>query len=69
MRPTFDQTKVGSVKVVAVALIIGSVVAFAFLGYTLLNLGRLGISATHPRVLVEAGLALVCLVGGLLLLR
>jgi hypothetical protein len=33
-----------------------SVVAFAFLVYTLLNLDALGITVTHPRVIIEAGI-------------
>jgi hypothetical protein len=36
----------------------GAFTAFAFLGYTLANLRRLGIRPTHPRVLVEAALGL-----------
>jgi hypothetical protein len=56
-------------RVVALILIAGSVVAFAFLGYTLMNLGRLAITVTHPRVLVEAGLGIVLMAAGLLMFR
>jgi hypothetical protein len=56
------------VRYVAVVLIVGSVVAFGFLAYTLLNLGRLGIGITHPRVLVEAGLGVVLGIVGVWLL-
>ena len=55
-------------KTIAGILLVGSCVAFAFLVYTLLNLGKLGIGILHPRVLVEAGLGIVCLAAGLLLL-
>ena len=55
-------------KTIAVVLWAGSFVAFAFLAYTLLNLEKLGIGILHPRVLVEAGLGVVCLAAGLLLL-
>jgi hypothetical protein len=58
-----------TMRVVAFILIAGSVVAFAFLGYTLMNLGRLAITVTHPRVLVEAGLGVVLMVAGVLLLK
>ena len=40
---------------------VASVTAFAFLGYTLANLARLGIRPCHPRVLVEAGLGIAFL--------
>ena len=56
-------------KTVGLVLMAGSAVAFVFLTYTLVNLGRLGIGSTHPRVLVEAGLAVVLLIVGLLLRR
>jgi len=56
-------------KYVGFVLIAGSAVAFAFLAHTLLNLDRLGIGRTHPRVLVEAGLGVLLLVIGLLLRR
>jgi hypothetical protein len=59
----------GFVRYVAAVLIVGSAVAFAFLAYTLLNLGRLGIGIMHPRVLVEAGLGIVLLIAGVWLLR
>jgi len=39
-----------------------SVVALVFLIYTLLNLDSLGISITHPRVLVELGIFLISLI-------
>ena len=56
-------------RTVGLVLMAGSAVAFVFLTYTLVNLGRLGIGSTHPRVLVEAGLAVVLLIVGLLLRR
>lgn len=56
-------------KHLAAALLVGSAMAFLFLGYSLMNLDRLGIGLTHPRVLVEAGLGIVLAAGGLLLLR
>jgi hypothetical protein len=56
-------------RYVAYVLLVGSALAFGFLVYSLLNLDRLGIGMTHPRVLVEAGLGIGLLVGGLLLLR
>jgi hypothetical protein len=43
------------IRVVFLAAI--SLTASAFLAYTLLNLEVLGIPITHPRVLVEAGIA------------
>jgi len=39
-----------------------SVVALAFLIYTLFNLDSLGISIMHPRVLVEAVIFLIALI-------
>jgi hypothetical protein len=57
------------VRAVATLLLVGSLVAFAFLGFTLANLGRLGIGIAHPRVLVEAGLGIAMLAGGLMLFR
>ena len=39
-----------------------SVVVLVFLIYTLLNLDSLGISITHPRVLVELGIFLISLI-------
>ena len=46
----------------------GSAVALGFLGYSLLNLSRLGIGPLHPRVLVEAGLGIVLAAAGFLLM-
>jgi hypothetical protein len=57
------------VKWIAWVLIAGSLTAFAFLGYSLLNLERLGIGPTHPRVLVEAFLGVALAIGGVALLR
>jgi hypothetical protein len=51
----------------AIVCFAGSFTAFAFLAYTLRNLHTLGIGFTHPRVLVEAGLGVLFLAGGLLL--
>jgi hypothetical protein len=45
----------------------GSFIALAFLVYSLLNLGRLGIEVWHPRVLVELGLAVGLLALGLVM--
>lgn len=56
-------------KYLAGVLFVGSAAAFGFLVYTPLNLTRLGIGVTHPRVSVETGLGIVCLAAGLLLLR
>jgi hypothetical protein len=39
-----------------------SIVALAFLGYTLLNLNSLGIPVNHPRVIVEASIFLIGLI-------
>lgn len=41
---------------------LGSLTAFIFLGYTLANLKRLGITWHHPRVMVEATLGIGFLV-------
>ncbi len=55
-------------KILAAVLLCGSVVAFAFFLYTLINLGKLGIGLSHPRVLVEAGLGVIFLAAGSLML-
>ena len=43
--------------------------AVLFLIYTLFNLERLGISPTHPRVIVEASLVIGFVVAGLIILN
>jgi len=48
-------------------MIVTSIIALAFLIYTLVNLETLQISVTHPRVLVELTLFMVLLVVGLYL--
>jgi hypothetical protein len=53
----------------AAILLVGSAIAFGFLVYSLANLDRLGIGISHPRVLVELGLAVMMLAAGFLLLR
>ncbi len=45
-----------------------SMIALAFLVYTIANLSKLRITIAHPRVLVELTLFLVSLVLGILLL-
>jgi hypothetical protein len=47
----------------------GSAIALGFLVYSLVNLDKLGIGWTHPRVLVEAGLAVAFAAMGAVLLR
>jgi hypothetical protein len=56
-------------RLVAYVLLGGSVLAFAFLAYSLANLEKLGIGPAHPRVLVEAGLGVILLLVGVLLAR
>jgi hypothetical protein len=48
-------------------LVLFSLVPLAFLFYTLLNFKSLGITITHPRVIVEASLFVILLVAGLFL--
>ena len=48
-------------------LLILSIVSLGFLVYTLINLDRLEITITHPRVIVELILFLVFLIIGVLL--
>ena len=48
-------------------LLILSIVSLGFLVYTLVNLDRLEITITHPRVIVELILFLVFLIIGVLL--
>jgi hypothetical protein len=55
-------------KSAAFVMFLGSATAFAFLGYSLLNLSRLGIGPLHPRVLVEASLGIVLFVTAFLIL-
>ena len=47
--------------------VLASVVALAFLVYTLANLSRLNIGLFHPRVMVELGIFLIFLALGLYL--
>jgi hypothetical protein len=54
-------------KHIAFLLIGGAFLAFAFLLYSLLNLEKLGIRLTHPRILVESGLGILCLAAGVIL--
>jgi hypothetical protein len=54
---------------IAWVFLIGSAIAASFLVYSLLHLRQLGITITHPRVLVEGGLAIILLATGLLMLR
>lgn len=44
-----------------------SLVALVFLVYTLVNLNKLGINVTHPRVLVELALFILFMMIGILL--
>jgi hypothetical protein len=46
-------------------LLLFSLVPLAFLVYTLMNLDVLGITLTHPRVIVELSIFLVLLIAGL----
>ncbi len=46
-----------SIAYLALLFALCSLVAFALLSFSLLNLETLGLRVNHPRVLVEAGLA------------
>jgi hypothetical protein len=48
-------------------LILVSLVPLGFLIYTLLNLETLGISVSHPRVMVEFSIFLILLLAGIYL--
>jgi hypothetical protein len=54
-------------RTLSVIFIILSLIALGFLLYTLINLDALGMSVTHPRVIVESSLFLACLLIGILL--
>jgi hypothetical protein len=58
-----------SMRLLGFFLLFCSVVAFGFLIWSLVSLDRLGITLTHPRILVELGLGVGFLVVGLLLVR
>ncbi len=52
---------------IAYILIGGGLIALAFLIYTLLNLKKLNISLTHPRVIVELFCFVICEVIGIMI--
>jgi len=54
-------------NILSTIFIILSLIAFGFLLYTLINLDRLEITVTHPRVIVEISLFLAFLLIGILL--
>jgi hypothetical protein len=54
-------------RILSAIFIIFSLIALGFLLYTLIKLDELGISVTHPRVIVEFSLFLAFLVIGVLL--
>lgn len=57
----FDKVVLGNI------LIVLSVIPLGFLIYSLMNLEMLGITLTHPRVIVELTLFLILLFAGILL--
>jgi len=54
-------------RVIGKILVLLSLVPLAFLLYTLFNLGSLGITVFHPRVLVEFSLFVALLILGIAL--
>ena len=57
----FDRNSVGAI------FIILSLIALGFLLHTFINLDRLKITVTHPRVIVETSLFLVFLLIGMII--
>lgn len=51
-------------RTLGIVLLVAGAVASGFLASTLARLDRLGIPVTHRRVLIEAGVAVVCGSGG-----
>ncbi|MBN1619069.1 hypothetical protein JW887_07075 [Candidatus Dojkabacteria bacterium] len=58
-----------SISVYAIISFIASGTAFLFLIYSLVNIKRLGISITHPRVIVEFSIFFIGLIVSLLLIK